>query len=326
MKNVKYIALSNDGSSFYRISGVLPYIKHDKLNLTDISDKNIFSWENYTDTDIVIIQRPCTQAHLGLILQAQMMGCKVIVDLDDLVTHVPEYNPAHGLYKENMKHVLQCIRVANELWVSTEAIRHELVKYNKNIHVIPNAHNNYLFKEENKKEFNAKNKMVFYRGGSTHVRDLRHILGDLVRVMRRKQDWTFMFIGIDTNDEFSEAVYDLKNVFITNPLPVIQYHVHLHAMNPAIMICPLDNIPLNRAKSNISFLEGTYAGAAFIGKKILPEFNKEFIMNIDRLDLFDEYCNPNRLKSYNNQAWAYICEHLLLSKINQLRTERLLIK
>ena len=39
----------------------------------------------------------------------------------------------------------------------------------------------------------------------------------------------------------------------------------------------LENVPFNQAKSNISWLECTWAGAAFIAPRYMPEFNKACI-------------------------------------------------
>lgn len=326
MKNIFYIALSDDGSSFYRSQGVFPHIKESGLRFTDISDKVIHSWAAINGADMLILQRPYSEYHVGIIGQAQMMGIRVIIDLDDLLTDVPKHNPAYSLYQHNKNFVLQSIRMADEIWVSTDFIKQELSVYNKNIQVIPNALNDYIFKS--KPKFNFNNKTVFYRGGSTHQLDLLHKTSDLAMVMEDNPDWRFLFLGIDDDHVFQDATSKLNNVFVTNKIPIIQYYRHIEQLNAPIMICPLDEHKLNMAKSNISWIEGTFAGSAFFGKKSLPEFNMPEILDFgDFINSTYRFTRPGSevlLKSFHDRSWEYISKNLLLSIVNKLRVERLL--
>lgn len=322
MRKIGYFAMGDDGSSYYRMQGVMPYINDPEISLTDISHLNILSWATALPYDTIIIQRPHTEHHAGAILQAQIMGIKVIIDLDDDVLNVPEHNPAYEIYNgHNRKYVHECILYADEIWCSTEGIKKECSRYNKNIHVIPNAHNDYMFPVEQKKLFNAGSNMITYRGGRTHILDLFEKMHQIADVMNENPDHEFRFIGTQSYELESLT---RENHSYTSRLPVIQYLRYLYDLNPLLMLCPLQNNKLNRSKSNISWMEATYAGAGFIGNKTLPEFNHDEIFNIDRLDLFRDYLVPSRIKDANEKSWKYIQENLLLSDINHLRIKRLL--
>lgn len=225
------------------------------------------------------------------------------------------------MYSGNKDTIIECMSLADELWVSTVELRLEFAGYNRNIFVIPNAHNDYLFPIGHKKSFNSDNKIVAYRGGVTHRIDIFDCINELTHTINDNKDYEFRFIG-SPNHELESMTGD--NHTVTNRVPMLFYLNYLYETNPAVMICPLQETKFNRCKSNISFLEATFAGAAFIGKRKLPEFDQESILNIDRLDMFKEYINPKRLKKCNDDSWKYICDNLLLSKINQVRIERLL--
>ena len=325
MKNIKYFAIADDASSWYRIQGVLPYINHPELTLESIQNINVGSWASYIKTDVLIIQRAFNIHHVGYIYQAKIMGIKVILDYDDDVLNIPDHNPAHGTYVENRQYVLDSLRMVDEIWVSTEAIKESFLPYNKNIHVIPNAHNDFVFKVENKKPFNFKNKKVFYRGGDTHRMDLHEHCEDLVNIAHNNPDWKFMYMGVLGNEEFFRANIKNLNVSVTSKLPFIQYMDYICNLNAMVAICPLEIHKLNQAKSNCSWLESTYAGSCFFGKKSLPEFNKPFILPFSLFGKAIEENHITTMKKHNEESWQFICDNLLLSNVNKKRIERLTI-
>src|ERR1035437_9869971 len=92
------------------------------------------------------------------------------------------------------------------------------------------------------------------------------------------------------------------------------------------MIVPLVDSEFNRAKSNIAWLEGTYAGAAVVARS-LPEFGvpgcihyedpKEF-SNVVR----DALASSERRKSAVRKSWSHISKAgLHLSDVNHIRQE-----
>jgi hypothetical protein len=327
MSKVYHWSASDDGSSFYRSQGIFPYIKHKQLQFKDVSHLTISSWATILeDCDILFLQRPWSQDHVSAIWGARALGIRVIIDYDDDFTGIPKHNPAHYHYRMHMDNCLKCVRMSDEVWVSTTGVKNSLNKYNKNIHIIPNAHNDFLYKVENKLNNNPHNKTVFYRGGSTHRMDLFEYAHQICKVALKNESWRFHMLGVDDNWEFQRIAWENNNISVANKIPIIQYFRHIYELNSSMAICPLLDNQLNRSKSNISWIEATYCGSAFIGKKILPEFNHDFIFDIDHLDMFEEYSNPSRMKRYNEESWQYILDNLLLSKINLLRIERLLAK
>lgn len=317
---ILYYALDKrDTTSFWRMS-VLRYIHHSDFELIDISDTKVFDWTVFLSASVLLIQRPFVPEHAQIMQAAKNMGLKVIADYDDdlLDGAVDMFNPTHQLYKHNQNSLKSCLAIADEIWASTPSIKHSYSKYCKNIHVIPNAHNDYQFKLKDNKPF-AGNKKCFYRGGGSHQADVNSVANMLIDVVNSNKDWTFAFLG----DRFTFLEVNTgDNYHIVGGLSIMEYFRFLNTENPSAMIFPLCDTLFNKGKSNISWLEGTYSGAAFFGNKSLPEFDKECILDIK--DLGVQLTDKSLLKEKHDQSWQLICDTLLLSNINKLRTERIL--
>lgn len=324
MKKVSYFSLSpTDSTSFYRTSGVLPFIKHDDFILEDISKKEV-NWATLIDTDILILQRPFVESHVDFIKLAKDIGIKIILDYDDLLTAIDELNPAYDLYHSNQFCLKMCISLADEIWVSTIAIKEAFSEWNKNIYVIPNSHNNHLFALNKKRKFSGKKK-ILWRGSPTHKSDIYEVADEIVNLVNDNKDWNFEFIG----DRFTYLEQRCgNNMVLRTHMSLMQYFKHIHKLNPSITFFPLANTPMNEAKSNISYLESVYCGSAFVANGELTEFSNchgfdyqhvglERTMNAAMGDM--EAC-----ENLNRMAWEHIKDTLLLSDINKLRVNRIL--
>jgi hypothetical protein len=293
------------------------YINHKDFEIKDISDNKIFDWTTFLGYSILWIQRPFGREHTQVITAAKNMGLKIILDYDDDLTCVDMYNPTYELYKSNQANLQTCLQLADEIWTSTESIKQSYLPFNKNIHVIPNAHNNYIFNIKLKRLF-SPNKTVYYRGGGSHQADVMQVADTLVKVINNSPEWTFMFQG-DRFTYIEQRTGD--NHHIIPPMTILEFFRYLNETNPCAMIFPLCDTIFNRGKSNISWLEASYSGAAFFGNTRLPEFNKEFILPIEAFG--NEWDMP-LLERMNHESWEYICDELLLSNINKLRVNRIL--
>jgi len=322
-KRILYYALeASDSSSFYRISGVLPYIQHDDFELIDISHKNDFGWNDFVNADILILQRPFNHSHAHMISLAKDMGLKVILDYDDDLLNVDMYNPTYDLYLDSKAGIKMCVELSDEIWVSTQSIKESLFMWAKNIVVIPNAHNDYLFKIEDKKPFNKKSKTVAWRGGATHESDIYENALQIVDMVNNNKEWRFNFFG--ERFTFLEQRCGVNYNAIT-PMTTVQFYKYFHKLNPNIVFFPLRDTKFNMGKSCIAFLEGTYAGAVFLGNRNLPEFNLAGTGDLQYWikENFNDFIVDD-MAELNNKSWEYVLQNLLLSNINKLRTERIL--
>jgi len=316
-KKVYYHALQpSDTTSFWRMCGTLSYIQDDEIELVDISNVREFNWSTFVDARAFILQRPFEPKHMDLIRLCRDMDIPVILDYDDHLLDVPETNPTHHQYQHFKPNVIDCLKAADEIWVSTPTIAKAYSPYNRNIHVIPNAHNDYLFPISGKLPYNINTKKAFNRGGQSHQADVLSVADDIIRVVNENQDWTFTFMG----DRFTylEQRCD-DNYHILHGMTLMQYFKYIQLENPNVFFFPLVDNEFNRGKSNICWLEATYSGAAFYGNLNMPEYPEGMALSMNDFGDFDH----DVLRAYNEWSWDYIKENLLLSKVNLLRLERL---
>jgi len=311
----------NDGTSFYRLGGVLPYLEREysDIHIKDLSNKEDLEWSDYASYDVAVFQRPFLKQHLTTLIMLKLMGVKVIIDYDDDVLNLPIHNPYYTNYKSNEQTIKDIAKLADHIWLSTNGLKETFEKYNSKITVIPNAHNDYIFPVKEKKSFNDKTKKVSYRGGTTHEVDVYSHLNEWVEIINKNKKTEFYFMG--ARFPYMESLCG-DNYIIMPGTHILDYFRNFHNLNPNIFIYTLENTKFNRGKSNISWIEATYSGAAVIAPDYLQEFVRPGISNFNGSlkEIFDKLKGDNGvLKLMNELSWDYIKSTLLLSYVNQKR-------
>lgn len=322
MKKILYFDWFQAGTEFYRSSGVFPYIQSEHFTITKSTETNI-SWATILHYDTIIVERPSSGQSLNLIKMAKDMGIKVISDWDDNPLALDMFNPMYQTYINEKANVLECVALSDEVWVSTEAIKNAFKLYNRNVWVIPNAHNDYISPVKDKREF-TYNKKAMWRGGHSHLGDMydNGVPEKIIEMVNGNPDWTFHFWG--QRFEYLEKRCG-DNYIAMGGASTIQFYKMMHKENACVFFYPLADTVFNKSKSNIAWIESTYSGSAFFGNMNLPEFNKPGIISLDLIEQFlDIQFGAEQAYAYNHESWEYIQENLLLSKVNELRKERLL--
>lgn len=314
MIRVLYFDWNSAGTEFYRLLP-LDYIDEVNLRITRSTEINI-TYATLNSYDIIILERPSNATSLSIIQLAKSLGKYIISDWDDDCLHVDQYNPMYATYQDEMANVLKCLALSDEVWVSTEAIRKSFRLYNRNIRVIPNAHNDYLFAVDKKRPF-TYNKLALWRGGHSHAGDMYDIgiPERVIEMVNSNRDWTFKFFG--QRFEYLEKRCG-DNYIACSGASTVQFHEMMHRENPCVAFYPLADTLFNRSKSNIFWLEMTYSGAAVFGNTNLPEYAR--VADFSTLDLGTP---PSELEQINTSSWEYIQNNLLLSMVNKLRIGRL---
>jgi len=321
-KKILYYPLEKrDSTSWWRVVGILPFIYHEDIDLCDISDTKIFDWTVFSGASALLIQRPFAQDHLTVIMGAKNSGLKIITDYDDDLTCVDMFNPTHQLYQQFQNTLKECLKLSDEVWVSTQAIFDSYKQYNSNIHIIPNAHNDYFMPVSKKRAFNMDSRKVFWRGGMSHSADVLEKADELIKIINENPNWDFNFCG--SRFEYIEMRTG-DNHNIVQYMSMLEFFRYFNSENPNITIFPLRTTPFNRAKSNISWMEATYAGSSFFGNTDLPEFNQSGVYPISTLPDYVGKDRHEALAYANKISWELICDTLLLSNINKIRLNRLL--
>jgi len=318
---VLYFDHWQSATEYYRMMP-LDYLKNKNFTITRSTEHDIKS-HLLNPYDVVIISRPSSESHLNLIKMAKDMHKLVIGDFDDDCLHVPETNPMFGVYNGDKKHTLKGLALLDEIWVATEGIKNSFRLFNKNIHVIPNAHNEIVFPVKDKMPF-GKNKRIMWRGGGSHMGDIYYpgVAEWIVKLVNSNKKWHFYWLG----QKFEWIEYRVKygNFFHNPGGSTVQFYKMMHDINPQVFFYPLTDSQFNRAKSNCSWLESIFSGAAYFGNKEFPEFNKPGILPLVELPKMLSGQYQYVLESAHDDSWEFICDELLLSKINKLRETRLI--
>lgn len=310
----------NQAMSFYR--GRLPFIKLQKK----YSDQLMFyphfnqkpTWDYILLFDLVFMQRPADESHVILAQACNRYNIPLWVDFDDLLTAIPVDNRAHDGYQEYQENIAEIIRLSTVITVSTEDLKDYLDNdFNcghKTI-VVSNALDTQTFPHTPKFK---NSKKILWRGGDTHQKDLFDFKDEIINTMNSNKKWTLDFIGY--NPFFITG--HIKHTY-TPKMDLDSYFELLPKLNHSICIVPLHDCEFNRSKSNIGFIEATYAGAVCLAPDF-KEWNHPGIINYsDQKDFGDKLTAMIKgemdLKAFHAQSWQYISDHLSLDKVNEER-------
>ncbi len=311
----------NQAMSFYR--GRLPFIKLQKK----YSDQLMFyphfrqepTWDYILLFDLVFMQRPADENQLEIARACKRYNIPLWVDFDDLLTNIPKDNPAYdaydGEYQDNIKEIIQLSTV---ITVSTEALKDYLDNdFNcggKTI-VISNALDLQTFPKV--PIFRKANK-ILWRGSTTHQKDLFEVKDEIIRAVNSNKKWAVDFMGY--NPFFISEHIDHS---YTPKMDLDSYFEILPKLNHSICIVPLHDCEFNRSKSNIGWIEATYAGAVCLAPDF-EEWNHPGIINYSDQKDFEEKLTAMikgemDLSAFHAKSWQYITEHLSLDKVNEER-------
>jgi len=313
---------STDGTSFYR--GVAPFAalaKEGQIGYDFMHAHIPVDWDIVCQYDIVFMQRPYNLQDVYNGILIKQMGKKLIVDYDDNLFELPLDNPTYNVYMDEQihKNIVFFLNNANAILCSTEYLKNYLsaLTPNKNFHVVPNALNDSIFKLQPEPSMKGG---VIWRGSPTHTRDLYHVKDEMIEIGNKNP---LSFIGM-------KPMFITDNIVNQNYMHIdytslIAYYSVLQNRTWKIGVVPLHDNPFNRSKSNISWIEYTYAGAVTIAPDY-DEWIRPGILNYSSPSQLSDWVdalitNPELIASAYNESKSYIEENLLLSKVNVMRKE-----
>ncbi len=220
--------------------------------------------------DVIVIQRlfphPVTQEVVERLLAARL---PVVYELDDLLTELPAASPHFATSEACRPHVLEAIRRADLVTVSTPALKQEYAALNSNIRVLPNSVEARLFQRlpHHPRRRASGPVTIAYTGTATHLEDLSMIERTLCRVHERYGDRVrFLFMGCAT-----ETLAALPGVqLVAAEMDYRRYAVRLAASQIDLAVIPLRDNRFNRCKSNIKWLEYGACGIPGVFSDLRP--------------------------------------------------------
>lgn len=252
-------------------------------------DKEWAEW-----TDVAIFGRTYDINVEKLVKQFQSAGKKVIYDLDDDMWSVPAINHTATAIDLKKEEVGKLARLANVITTTTPTLKKELLKFNKNVVVCPNAIDLADYGEILPKGNKLK---IVYSLSATHFKDFDIVL-PVLKELQKKYDFEMIIQGIcgqplaaefytynmllkmgvmsDKQNIFYQAgintikqIYELKFQHIPFYPPEL-YPSILKQVNGDIGIAPLEDNKFNRSKSCCKFYEYAATGMATIASKVTP--------------------------------------------------------
>lgn len=304
--------------SYYRSIG--PYSKIENVLFNTLEKGN---WSVYSNLNLLYFERPVFNQFIDGIKLAKSFNIPVIIDFDDDLFSIPKYNPSHTFYskKENRQNIILACELADAITVTTPSLKEVYSKWNNNVSIIENAWNNYNFPFDKNEASN--NKIINWRGSATHRDDLLSFKNGILDASNELTDWTWSWMGKDIDF----ITKHIKNKIVFEEAEIIKYFNNLYELSPAIQIVPLENNTFNKSKSNISWIEATWAGAVTIGPD-LPEWNRPGIIRVSNNKEMKE-CIIELSRNYElrNKYWSesknFITNNLLIKNINNKRKDLL---
>lgn len=163
--------------------------------------------------DVLIISRLLDGKANEILFACRKYGVKIIVDVDDY-WHLPVNHVLHGFYVKAgyAKKQEAYLGIADQVWVTNERLKKEVMPFNGKVRVIPNA---LPFGEDQFTDERTESERVrfFYAGGPTHRHDIA-LLSDVNRTMRKDVDFRregqFVLAGFTTDhtDQYATGIWE----------------------------------------------------------------------------------------------------------------------
>lgn len=316
---------AEDATSFYRGVGPLSYLRKQNKDI-EVQFYDSAAWTHLASADILFMQRPFTPAHLHSFKLAKDLNIPVWVDYDDNLLQMTQDNPTHEIYHQAdiQSSLYQMICNADVVSTSTKFLAESFMKYNKSVKVIQNAWNDHMFPFPLKHDRKPKDG-IFWRGSHTHQNDLFSVFDGVKTVSKEFPDKPWVFIGISPWS-LNGAFQKKGTVQFCHTMDLMKYFTNLKHFRYEAQIIPLLDTPFNRSKSNIAWLEGTYAGNTVVCRdweewpsdiqcfhyKTAEEFADRIMCALK---------DPILREAQIQHSIASIQENYLLSKVNQKRLD-----
>lgn len=312
-----------DATSFYR--GILPLailkkqLKQINLNLTFLNET---SWATSSMVNAGFMQRPYTHNHLLVMKELKKRDVPVWIDYDDNLFHVPRDNPTYESYgkPETHKNIAEICAMADIISVSTEQLKKDLQKLNKNIVVIKNAIDDTKFEAPEAEP--KRRRLILWRGSKTHTRDLMSVSNEIVELARANPTWVWCFLGDDP--WYITERMQPKQYICLKPVDIHEYFIAIRQMNAAIKMVPLMSSAFNHCKSNIAWIEGTYAASVTVAPD-WQEWRQPGVLNYadpkdfrEKMQMAIDMSDADR-NARVKQSWHTILNEFTLTQNNKQR-------
>lgn len=277
-RKLKIFGMSNQdsGVGFYRINQPLRFIAKQKLanihtmpyygqhnrHLTTPEFLEYFALEGKW-ADVVVSTLASDREYLALLWgMRERYRFKLVIDLDDdiLATHTEPNNPAYTAYTNPgfrfAEYAQACLRDADMVTVSTEYLKRKYASINPNIVVVKNCIDPEFFSQTN----NPDDVTLGYTGSGSHQGDWM-MIEPVLRQLKQDHGVKVKMVGPMQSDILDTQVKWAEQ--LRHPETVAQ-------MGFSIGLAPLKDSLMNRAKSNLRWLEYSAFKIPTVASDVVP--------------------------------------------------------
>jgi len=252
----------NCAVALLRLAGIVRHLERQnrmQLHWCTARDPQVTP-DELVNADLFVIHREFCDRRIGpqILNAARELNKPVVFELDDLLINVPESNPNHKYCKTITPDVLEMLRQADYVTVTTEPLRRYLEEAEPQargkIHVLPNYINLDIWDgAKPPAEKPSEPFVIGWFGTATHDEDLAIIKPAIVQLARKHAGRVvFKFWGYLPKD--LEGIPGVQLVRGSQP------DLRLHARDLVncridLALAPLLDHPFNHAKSDLKWLE-----------------------------------------------------------------------
>jgi len=223
-----------------------------------------------TNAEVIVFHRPEHPDRLELARILKTMGKKIVFDNDDTYKDDESVKLNEYMSKERVKRGLKKINEVVDTFISeadlvtttTDFLADEYRKLNKNVVVLPNCIDPFMFDEPLR---NDSDKVRIGITGSVGLSTDLDILVPIIRHYEHDPRVTIVFFSLMKNPsktvrEIYEDEYKLLeslNVEWHPLVPAFEYYNKINSLKLDLQIIPRQDNYFNRCKSNIKFLESS---------------------------------------------------------------------
>jgi len=216
---------------------------------------------NWADT--IIFQREANKQVENLILHIQKSGKRVVFDIDDLLTDVPDFLAVSKKSKEYLPYLENVLGMVDAITVATPHLKKELLRYNSNIYVVPNCVSSPY--EPVEQGGDKKNVNLLIASSDTVRVDF------MVSIFERIQSCEELNVRLVAVGPPGQTLLNAGlEVTVHENLTYDQFKHFLSTHENTIGIIPLDDSNFSRCKSPVKFLDYALAGIPSICSDVPP--------------------------------------------------------
>lgn len=324
MKRLLVIGDSQNAVSWYRGIGPLSDLRRQCPNLELVFAKEPIEWDVVSLVDGVFMLRPYQTRYLLLVDLCTAMKKPIWVDYDDNLYQVTTDNHTYHTFSDQEVQNTMSTIIANAKVVTTSSDlnKNQMFSLNKDIRVIPNAWDFNMFPEKCKPHKDSIN--IIWRGSNTHIKDVLLYAYQIVEVSSKFRDKIHWYFVGDPCWPITDHL-DKKNYTFIPAMNIIRYFHTLKTLGPSIGIVPLFPSLFNECKSNIAWMEFTFAGAATLAIDY-SQWNRPGITHYEDQNSLKEKLSMMIQQKDSNDicnllSWTDMKENFALNKINKLRID-----